>query len=207
MEILVVDDHALFREGLHHVLNQMDTDVTILEASNFDQAIKIATENLNLDLVLLDLNLPGKDGFSTLDAMTRRFPALTIVILSASSLRHDVERALEKGAAGFIHKDTTSAVMLNALKMILSGGVYVPPAIMMSLSSGQPGSNAHGLTPRQLEVLSLLVEGHSNKAIATRLGVAEATVKMHVTAILQGLEVSNRTQAVRVAEKLGLIQA
>jgi DNA-binding NarL/FixJ family response regulator len=201
MKILVVDDHALFREGICHVLNQMGNDITILEVSDCDQAIQHVSANPDIDLVLLDLNMPGKNGFVALELLTQRYPALPIVILSASNLRNDIQRALDKGAVGFIHKDTSSVIVINALRMILSGGIYVPPNMAMQQDTGRSFLD---LTQRQYEVLAELVEGHSNKVIAAYLNLAEATVKMHVTAIFKRLGVSNRTQAALEAKKLGV---
>ena len=206
MKMLIVDDHALFREGLSHVLNELEEQVDILHASNYDSAFQQVSENPDLDLVLLDLNMPGKDGFSALDTFSKDYPAMPIVILSASIQRSNIQRALDAGAMGYIPKDTTSSVMLNALRLILSGGVYVPPS-MAQQSNDETNLNsgsAHNLTPRQLEVLTMVVQGNSNKVIAARLELAEATVKMHVTAILRTLGVTNRTQAAMAAEKLGL---
>ena len=202
MKILIVDDHALFREGLCHVLEGLDESVSIFEASSCDRAIEYVSENPDLDLVLLDLNMPGKDGFAALDTFTKHYPATPVVILSASNQRSDMQRALDAGAMGFIPKDTTGAVMLNALRLILSGGVYLPGG--MAQQDEQNNSSTSVLTPRQLQVLTLLIQGGTNKNIATELELAEATVKMHVTSILKCLGVANRTQAARQAEKLGL---
>lgn len=206
MEILIVDDHALFREGLCHVLNELGDEIHILEAADYDRALQHVTANPNLDLVLLDLNMPGKDGFTALDAFTKHYPAIPVVILSASNLRSDIQRALDAGAMGYIPKESTSAVMLNALKLILAGGIYMPPSMAQQVDPEPPAAANHssGLTPRQLQVLTMVVQGHSNKVIAADLGIAETTIKMHVSSILRSLGVSNRTQAAMAAEKLGL---
>ncbi len=128
------------------------------------------------------------------------------MILSASTQRRDVQHALDSGAVGYIPKDTTSAIMLSALRLIMAGGVYTPPEMVQQQSGALNTSDSHAslLTPRQMEVLRLLIEWASNKVIAAQLDLAEATVKMHVTAILNALGVSNRTQAVVAAEKRGL---
>ena len=202
MAFLVVDDHALFREGICQVLSRME--VSILEASNCDQAIELVSANPDIDLVLLDLQLPGKHGFEALDELTASYPALPVVILSASNLQVDVECALDKGAVGFIHKDTTSEIMLNALRMVLAGGIYTPPNMLEHEALAQTNVSINDLTTRQLQVLSGLKNGHSNKLIASDLDLAEATVKMHITAIFKCLGVSNRTQAALEADKLDL---
>ena len=206
MKILVIDDHALFREGLSHVLDALEEQVNIFEASDYERALKHAAENPDLDLVLLDLNLPGKNGFTALDSFARDYPALPVVILSASNERRDIQRALDEGAMGYIPKETTSTVMLGALKLILAGGVYIPPNLTQSNKSviQDDINNSLNLTPRQLDVLALLAQGLSNKDIATQLGLSEATIKMHITSIFKGLGVSNRTQAAMAAEKIGI---
>lgn len=201
MKFLVVDDHALFREGICQALNRMENTVSVLEASTCEQAIECVSTNPDLDLVLLDLNLPGKHGFDALDELTTSYPALPVVILSASNLQLDVKRALDKGAVGFIHKDTTSKIMLNALRMVLAGGIYVPPNMVEVEASGENSESVKDLSQRQLQVLTLLKKGYSNKLIASDLALAEATVKMHVTAIFKCLGVSNRTQAALESEK------
>jgi DNA-binding NarL/FixJ family response regulator len=207
LKILIIDDHALFREGLSHVLHDLAEDMTVLEAANVERAIQYVAANPDLDLVLLDLNMPGQDGFTALEVFTGQYPALPVVILSASTQRSDIQRCLDLGALGYIPKDTTSTVMLNALQLVLSGGIYTPPNIMQGdeTLTTTPAPTHHDLTPRQLQVLSLLVQGCSNKEIARNMVVAEATVKMHITSIFKSLGVSNRTQAAMAAEKLGLV--
>ncbi len=204
MKILVVDDHTLFREGLCYVLNELEEQISILEASGFEQAMQHVAANPDLDLVLLDLNMPGEDGFTALDTFVNRYPVMPVVILSASKQYSDIKRALDAGAMGYIPKDTTSTVMLSALRLILSGGIYVPSDMAQQFELNQSDSNMPVLTPRQLQVLAKMVQGHSNKIIASKLDIAEATVKMHVTSIMKSLGVSNRTQAAMAAEKLGL---
>lgn len=205
MKILIVDDHALFRDGLSLVLQSLEYEVSILEAPNCDMAIQLVSEHSDLDLVLLDLNMPGKDSFEVLEMFTKSYPATPVVIISASTQREDIRRALDTGAVGFIGKDTTSAVMLNALRLIFSGGVYTPPGMAEPQVSTQNTDNHLELTPRQLQVLALLVKGGSNKLIASELSIAEATVKMHITSILKSLGVTSRTQAVLAIEKQGLL--
>lgn len=206
LKLLIVDDHALFREGLCHVLRALDEQAEILEAPDYERALQHARANPQLDLVLLDLNMPDKDGFTALDSFSASYPTIPVVILSASNQRADIQHALDAGAMGYIPKDTTSAVMLGALRLILSGGVYIPPSLAQTEVKVSP-ENAHNtsLTPRQLDVLALLVQGHSNKDIATRLGLSEGTVKMHVTSIFKELGVSNRTQATLAAQDARIV--
>jgi DNA-binding NarL/FixJ family response regulator len=195
MKILIVDDHALFREGLCHVLEGLGGSVCIIEAANYGSAFDVLAVHQDLDLMLLDLNIPGKDGFSILDAASKDYPALPIAVLSASSDRGDVERVMKTSAMGYIHKNTTSKVMLGAVRLILDGGLYTPPSSIFSEPVPSNDQGIGSLTPRQREVHSMLVWGASNKEIATELNLAEATIKMHVTSIFKALRVKNRTQA------------
>ncbi len=214
MKILIADDHELFRDGLRHVLDQLGGPLAIVEASDFPQAIEVAERDTDIDIVLLDLTMPGMawpDGLQRLkDLLPERVP---IIILSASDDRRHVLQAVNLGAAGFIPKTSSSRVMLSALKLVLSGGVYLPPALLEQASHGDSGgpiangNAASFLTPRQREVLALLGQGKSNKEIARVLQLAEGTVKLHVTAILKALNVHNSTRAVVAASQLGLTAA
>lgn len=215
MKILIADDHELFREGLRHVLGQLEDNVEVIEAADFPQAFELAESHPDTDIVLLDLNMPGAqwdDGLARLRAI---LPSdVPVVVLSAADDRRSVLQAVEIGAAGFIPKTSSSRVMLSALKLVLSGGVYLPPALIeRSTPRGEGLSPAvveqamSILTPRQREVLGLLGEGKSNKEIARILELAEGTVKLHVTAILKALNVNNRTRAVVAAAQMGLTPA
>ena len=201
MKILLADDHTLFREGMRHVLGLLADDVETVEAGNCTQALQAVEDHDDIALVLLDLHMPGRDGFAALDTFSRGYPALPIVVLSGSENHADMRRALDNGAMGFIPKSATAPVMLSALRLVLAGGVYVPPALMQS---GASTGAAPVLTPRQIDVLTRVIDGKPNKIIADDLGLTEATVKAHVTAVFKALDVSNRTQAARAAERLGL---
>jgi len=216
MKILIADDHELFRDGLRHVLEQLGSGLTIIEASDYSEALEKAGTETAIDIVLLDLAMPGMPWGEGLQALREKLPeSVPIIVLSASDDRRHVLQAVNLGAAGFIPKTSSSRVMLSALKLVLSGGVYLPPALLdQSSASAQPldppGSpfgaegTASFLTPRQREVLTLLGQGKSNKEIARVLHLAEGTVKLHVTAILKALNVNNRTRAVVAASQLGL---
>jgi DNA-binding NarL/FixJ family response regulator len=197
MKVLIADDHSLFREGLQHVLAEFENALEILQAADCKNALALAATHPDLDLVLLDINMPGMNGLEALERFCSRFPALPVVILSASTRRSDMRRALDLGAMGFIPKDVTGRQMIQALRLVLEGGVYVPPALV-SNSDSFPAP----LTARQHEVLMLLAQGLSNKEIARLLELAEATVKMHITAVMKLLQVNNRTQAVLAAQRL-----
>jgi DNA-binding NarL/FixJ family response regulator len=214
MKILVVDDHVLIREALRGVLNELQDDATIIEAPDSRRAIQCVEDNQDLELILLDLNLPDSSGFDVLAELRERYPAISVVVLSASNDRDDIARALDLGALGFIPKSAQREVMLSAFKLIFAGGIYVPPEILRrpkpaqtQSRSGRPPSAADlGVTERQMNVLALMMEGKSNKAICRALDIAEPTVKNHVTAILKALNATNRTEAVIAAAALGLGQ-
>jgi DNA-binding NarL/FixJ family response regulator len=213
MKVLVVDDHALIREALHGVIRELMEDAFIVEASDAQGALRCIEEHADLELILLDLYLPGRSGFEILNELHDRFPALCVVVLSASCQRDDITRALDSGALGFIPKSASREIMLSALRLVLAGGVYVPPEVFgrvqaAPLSTSHPGQNPSamelGLTERQLEVLLLMMQGRSNKGICRALDLAEPTVKNHVTAILKALNARNRTEAVVIASTLGV---
>lgn len=216
MKILIVDDHPLIREALHHVLTVLDGKLDLLEAQNYAEAVTAADGNPDLNLILLDLGLPDIDGFDALSQLRERYPEAPIVVLSASEQPATVTRALDAGAMGFIPKTSSNQLLLDALRMVLSGGVYLPfeilrqhqvtpgPALRGASAATTLSPRDIGLTARQASVLALMVQGKPNKLICRDLGLAEGTVKIHVTAILKTLNVSNRTQAVIAVGKLGL---
>lgn len=213
MHILLVDDHTLFREALLHVLNQLDNNTLILEAANAEEAAQLTARSRNLDLILLDIDLPGVDGLTALPDLRELAPTVPIVVLSGSENSAHVRRALENGAIGYIPKSCSSHEMLAALKIILQGDVYIPPRLMgklgtpiLSVESSVNGEPSHSLlTSRQIEVLELMTKGLPNKSIARTLNVAEGTIKLHVAAILRALGARNRTEAVTQATRLGVL--
>lgn len=208
MKILIVDDHVLFREGLRHVLLQLEPTGEILEAGKCEDAFQLVDAHPEMDLVLLDLSLPGMGGFAGLGEFRARYPGVPVVVMSGSEERHDVQNALDNGALGYIPKSSTSQVMLSALRLVFSGGVYLPPVMLSGVAAPPPemaNTLKSGLTDRQLAVLRLLAEGKSNKLIGRELDLAEGTVKIHISSIFRALNVSNRTEAVIAARKSGLL--
>jgi DNA-binding NarL/FixJ family response regulator len=216
---LVVDDHPLVRQALQNVLRQLDTGTVVVEAPDCSIALDLAAADADLDIVLLDLHLPGMGGLDALSLLRERHPGLPVVVLSADDNRQTVLEAIEKGAMGFIPKSSSNEVMLSAMRLVMSGGIYLPPAILEHASVATAGSVADGtampappvrtlsdlgLTERQFQVLALLLQGKSNKLICRELGLAEGTVKIHVSAILKALNVTSRTQAVLAAGRMGL---
>lgn len=216
MRILVADDHPLIREALQHVLRELDTGVTVIEAADGESVRRLAAEHSDLDLVLLDLRLPGVSELELFDELRRDYPTLPLVALSALDDPRIVKQVLAEGAMGFIPKSSSHQVMVSALRLVLAGGRYLPPELITGEWASAPGRAASlgthvpvsaeslGLTERQRQVLWLMAQGKSNKQICRELGLAEATVKVHVTAVLKALKVTTRTQAVVVINQLGL---
>ena len=177
----------------------------IVEANSLDQALGLAQGQENFDLVLTDLMFDGLGGPIDLKALCDAFHDTTVVVMSVKDRASDVRSAIQLGAAGYIPKSASADVMISALRLILAGGVYLPPTLLdaPTRSPGpQRGDNSEMLTPRQKEVLALLAEGKSNKAIATELGLSPGTVKVHMTRIFKSLGVSNRTEAVIASSAL-----
>lgn len=213
MKFLVVDDHALVREGLRHVLESLDDRVTVLEARNAAEAYALVEQHADLDLVLLDLRLPGVDGYAAMQELHRRHNTLPVVILSGTEDTPSVVAALKMHAVGFIPKSSPREVMLQALRLVLSGGVYIPPQALglagldglgESSSDDKKSIDKPALTERQTEVLGLIAQGKPNKLIASELNISEATVKAHMTDIMRALKVTNRAQAAVAARRLGI---
>lgn len=214
MKFLVVDDHELIREAMRGALKQLDSNAAILEAADSRQAMPLIEENNDLDLILLDLNLPDRDGFSVLVELRKSYPSVAVVVMSAQQDHDSVVKALNLGALGFIPKSATRKVILGALQLVMSGGIYIPPQALPSeqppltptlarTSQAKPETGGDkvspadlGLTGRQIDVLALIMQGKSNKAICRVLDLSEPTVKSHVSAILRALNVSNRTEIV-----------
>jgi DNA-binding NarL/FixJ family response regulator len=208
MKILLVDDHALIRDALRGIVKELAPDAAVLEAADSRQAMHLVKANPDLHLVLLDLNLPDRDGFSVLVDLRSHYATISCVVLSASQDRDSIVKAMDLGVLGFIPKSSPREVMVNALRLIFSGGIYIPPEALHRSEAAKPPavpvSPADlGLTARQVEVLALMMQGKSNKAISRILDVAEPTVKHHVSAILKALKVMSRTEAVIAVGSFG----
>lgn len=190
------------------MLLKLADEVSILEAADYESALSLLISDSTIDLMLLDLNLPGKDGFELLQACISQYPDVPVTVLSASNNTADMQRALDIGAMGFIPKETSSELMLSALRTILAGGYYIPSSLIKEkpakplLKSGDP----FYLTERQLQVTSLICDGLSNRDIASVLELAESTIKMHVTSIISTLGATNRTQVAKIAREQNLIR-
>src|SRR6201986_5079951 len=215
---LVIDDHPLVQEGVSAALETLADNVTVMSARDGEQGLAMAAENPDLDLVLLDLALPGIRGFNLIGKLHEKLPSLPVLVLSALEDPEHVRHAINAGAMGFVPKSAATRVLIEVLQQVLEGNVTVPLALQSSgppVSHALPGAtgDSHSatepdvalLTLRQLEVLSRVCQGKTNKQIATELGLSEKTVKAHVTAIFKVLGVVNRTQAVLVARRVGMI--
>lgn len=208
MKILVVDDHALVREGLRQVLKGLDEAVLVLEAATCQDAFWLADRHADLDLLLLDHQLPDMRGIDALDSFGERHPELPVVMLSGSIDPQLEFRALTAGAAGYVNKGGGSAEMLRVLRAVLAGEspVRADGAAADNLSGlriAPPAGEPPPLTRRQQQVLGLLMDGHSNKDISRVLAISEETTRDHVSAILRCFGVQSRTQAVLAAGRLG----
>ncbi|OFX12977.1 MAG: hypothetical protein A2516_04510 [Alphaproteobacteria bacterium RIFOXYD12_FULL_60_8] len=206
MKVLVADDHPLVRSGIKGVLHDFDPAAIVFEAVDFPAVSRVIESHPDLNLVLLDLNMPGGGGLPGLRELRDGYPALSIVVLSGSENLRDMRGALDAGASGYIPKSSPTELMISALNLVLSGGVYVPPQILTARddkeSEGGEVLHVTGLTGRQEEVLGLMRQGKSNKEIAREMNIAESTVKAHVSIILKTLDVTSRAKAILAVEAI-----
>jgi two-component system, NarL family, nitrate/nitrite response regulator NarL len=196
--ILVVDDHPLYREGMVSALRARLPELEVLGAGSAEEGMTILERHPDTDVVLIDLRLPGMDGFGALAAYAERFPTVSRVLISGQEGAEIVRRAFQAGASGFIPKSMNVDEVTAAIRRVLEGEVFVP-------SAGEKLAPDSALTLRQIEVLRLLGEGYTNKEIARALDITERTAKAHVAAIFEALGVDNRTQAVLAAQRSGYL--
>ena len=208
--IVIADDHPLFRGALREAVSGLFKQVEIGEAGAFEEVAGLLDRGGDVDLILLDLSMPGVRGFSGLIYLRAQYPSVPIVVVSANDDPAVIRRCMDLGTSGFIPKTLGIEEMRAAIKRVLEGGVWTPPDVDLSAGSDAETANLlarlASLTPQQVRVLMMLSEGLLNKQIAYELGVSEATVKAHVSAILQKLGVESRTQAVITAAKIELGQ-
>jgi two-component system, NarL family, nitrate/nitrite response regulator NarL len=210
MKLLVIDDHPVFRDGMAALLRQAADETVVLQAPECSTALDIIDVNPDLDAVFVDLMMPGMTGDIAVREFGKRRPELPVIVLSSSENPSDVRRALNAGALGYIPKSANPQTLLSALRLVLSGNIYVPPLLAQvteatntSTATLSPATLSQ-LTDRQLDVLKELHAGQSNKEISARLNIAEKTVKAHVAAIFKTLNVVNRTQAANAYREIGL---
>ncbi|MEK6748737.1 MAG: response regulator transcription factor [Pseudomonadota bacterium] len=207
-KMLIADDHAVVRDGIRAQLHKLDKQITTIDARNWLEALDAAVKHPELELAMVDLRMPGGEGCASLAQLLRINPGLPVLVLSASEDVSDMRESLRLGAMGYATKGESSTVLMNAIRLVLEGGVYIPPALVGRGHDAQSASPlidpTCGLTARQLDVLRLIAEGKSNKEIAQILQLARATVKVHLAAIFRALNVENRTQAAIIAERFGV---
>ena len=221
MKILLVDDHVLFREGIALLLRSLVAEDSLYQAGTCEEALTAVAGDPSIELVLMDINLPGASGINAISMIRAQFPQIPVVGLSSSDDKQTILDAIDAGAMGFIPKSSSSAVLFAALQLVLSKGIYLPPEAFLRdrsvatrtaghASADGPGTPEHatpedlGLTQRQSEVLFLILQGKSAKAICRDLSLSSSTVKIHTSAALRALNVTTRTQAVIAAGRMGL---
>ncbi len=207
LNLLVVEDHALVREGLLATLKNLGAETRTFGVPDANEAIGIL-EKEDIDMMILDLMLPGTKGQTFLPVVRRRFPTVPVVVLSALDDADTVSRVMKAGASGFVSKSGSSTELLEALRAVLSGEIYLPPKLQeltnrseTAHGEGKSLAQRFGLTTAQARVLELLAEGRSNRQIGELLGLSEGTVKIHVSAIMKALGVSNRSEAALLASR------
>jgi len=221
MKILLVDDHVLFREGIALLLRSLVAGDAVYQAGTCEEALGLVAQDPSIELVLMDINLPGTSGINAIALIRAEYPLIPVVGLSSSDDKQTILDAIDAGAMGFIPKSSSSAVLFAALQLVLSKGIYIPPEAFlrdrsaatrstMCTRADRAGSSEHatprdlGLTPRQSDVLFLILQGKSAKAICRDLSLSSSTVKVHTSAALRALNVTTRTQAVIAAGRMGL---
>ena len=208
-KIIIADDHPLFRAALQQSLQQALGELSLIEADSFAAVQEAAEVNQDADLILLDLQMPGASGFSGLAYLRGHFPALPVVVVSAHEEPKIVYRAIDYGASGYVPKSTSLPKLVEALQAVLAGDIWLPADLPPRPPEAEPAPTGLSgrlaeLTPQQFKVLALMTDGLLNKQIADRLEVSEATVKVHVTAILRKLGVHSRTQAALIFRELAV---
>lgn len=210
LQILIADDHNLLREALRPFLEKLDAEVGIVEASNFDETFNQAQAADRLDMILLDLNMPGMNGTKSIEQLSAEVSGVPIVMMSGQFGRKDVMSAIEAGASGYIPKTLSGDAMVNALRLVLSGETYVPSVAFSDVEEvgdDKSGTSSNGplalLSKRETEIIGLLIEGNTNKEIARELDLQEITIKIHLRNAYKKIGASNRADAVRIAFQNG----
>lgn len=208
MKILIADDHALFRDGLALRLEQLVPDAVILQAANYGQIFKLIKEDHTINIIIMDVEMQDMPWLESLKEIRHLLPKASLIVVSNSEDQRTIRTILSAGVKGYIPKRSDGKVFNNALKLVLDGGTYVPSLLIDNTPINNLSGKSTGiktLTSRQSQVLDLIAQGKSNKQIAYDMGVSESTVKLHINALLRSLHVSNRTQAVITAQKLGIL--
>jgi DNA-binding NarL/FixJ family response regulator len=213
MKITIADDHPLVRDSLRVVIEGLFPDVCVYEAATADEVVALLKADPDIEILLLDLVMPGAHGLDLLKTVCAEYSTLKVIVLSASENPVDIRKALDTGASGYVPKISSPPVIISAIRLVLEGGVYIPQELLKAgpddfaqrlRAAGDEYSQA-SITPRQNDVLRLLATGKSNKEIARKLNLSEHTVKIHVASLLRALGVTNRTQAALAAREHGLL--
>lgn len=210
MRVLITDEQSLFRDGLSLRLEQINPDIAIMQAANLADMYKILSKEKDLEFLILDIDLAELTVAEVISKIKTSNPNTNIIAISSSEDIRNIKKILSFGVKGYIPKRLDSNILNGALKLILDGGTYIPPALLNNTINSNICNPSFSplkknLTNRQSQVLDLIAQGKSNKQIAYDMGVSEATVKLHINALLRSLKVNNRTQAVITAQKMGLI--
>lgn len=207
ISVVIADDHPIFRQAIRQAIEQASTTCQLLEAKDFDDLDALLSNNSEHDLVLLDLFMPGVEGFSGLLYLAKAYPDLPVMMISANEDPVVMQRAIDLGACGYIPKSSTVPEIMDAITAVLKGGVWLPASMPwrgkgLDAPEAEVAERLRQLTPQQFRVLNMMCRGLANKNIADQLQLAEATIKVHVTAVMRKLGVTNRTQAVLMANRL-----
>ena len=206
MRVLIADDHALFRDALGKLVEELDFSASVVQVSSYAQALKILKNEPPFDMVIFDLEMQDLLSWEKgIEEIRKAANGAKLVVVSAIENPRNIRSVLERGANGYISKRSESKILLNALKLILDGGTYIPPILLLQNTQVSEKNSVKNLTNRQSQVLGLVAQGMSNKQIAYEIGVSEATVKLHINALLRSVGANNRTQAVITAQKMGII--
>jgi len=215
MKLLHLDDHVLFSEGLSAVLQQRADNLQVLSANEAEQAFSLLEQHTDIDVILVDLSMPGLDGLAFLNGMEQRDIYIPVAVLSATDDLWKIKKALQAGASGFIPKTYSSEAILNILEHIVAGDIMLPEDIQQALQEipdKEPKQEQHRilsayqLGQRQMDVLKLMQQGYGNEEIATVLHLSKNTIKTHARTLFSAFQVSNRLECVRYAERIGLLQ-
>lgn len=215
LKILHIDDHTLFAEGLSALMTQHSDELCMVSATSADQALKILDDNQEIDLILIDLKMPGLDGLAFIESLNQRDLFIPFIVLSASEDLFHIRRALNEGASGFIPKTYTAQQILEVISDVMAGNIYVPQNIEESIATlpeQEPQQDQHKimsnykLGQRQMDVLKLMQQGYSNDEIAQVLNLSKNTIKTHARTLFTSFQVSNRLECVRYAERIGLLE-
>lgn len=209
-KFLIADDHPLYREALISALRPLFKNINIIQSDSLDSTLKALQQNLDFDLVLLDLNMPGCENFYGLIRVTQNFPKVPVAVVSASDSVAVVSKVMSLGARGFVSKAASTETIAEALKQIMDGNIWLPETMQTCMTTNAPiidvAKLVGELTPKQFQVLKLLQNGLLNKQIAFALNVTEATIKAHISAIFRKLNVHTRTQAVLLLKNLDILE-